>query len=453
MNRKRRKNVSFRNNNRSFLAILGDNKKYLMPAILVVAVIATVSIAVSANKRTVSEVQTSEEATEAATFEIPENAMEENAYPEVNALIEKYYTAAANGDADTISEIYKGLDDTELLKTVAASEYIEKFENITVYTKPGPKEGSYVAYVYNEVKLYDYDKDVPGFETMYICTDDSGNLYIDVDIADQGELDYLKQVNVQADVIDLNNKVASSYNEMVNSDEKLAELLTRMRSGLQVSVGEALATAEASTEASSADDASSEESTEPQQQTITRRVIKATDVINIRNSDSETADILDKTEKGQEFKELEALANGWSKVEYKGKTAYVKTEFFDVVSEETVAVDNSDADDAGKEEENSDAGTGTDTAGDDSKDKDKDKDKSDASKTEESGKVDSSAKTGDMVLTDSVKLRKGQSTETDALMTIYAGSTVKVIEQYSNGWAKVEYNKNTGYIKSEFIRQ
>jgi uncharacterized protein YgiM (DUF1202 family) len=28
-----------------------------------------------------------------------------------------------------------------------------------------------------------------------------------------------------------------------------------------------------------------------------------------------------------------------------------------------------------------------------------------------------------------------------------------VIEQYENGWAKVEYNKKTGYIKSQYLRQ
>ena len=57
-----------------------------------------------------------------------------------------------------------------------------------------------------------------------------------------------------------------------------------------------------------------------------------------------------------------------------------------------------------------------------------------------------------MTVTDAVKLRKGQGTDTEALATIYAGSTVNVVEQYANGWAKVEYNKKTGYIKSEFLK-
>ena len=316
MRKKRKDNKSWRNNTNSFLAILGDNKKYLMPAVLLIAVALTVFIALNANKRATEVAQTNSAATEVSVLEVPEVTMEENAYPEVNALVEKYYEASAAGDADTISEIYRGLDETEILKAVAASEYIEKIENIVVYTKPGPREGCYVAYVYNEVKLYDYDGDVPGLETMYICTDDDGTLYINGDIADATEIDYLKQINVQSDVVDLNNKVATSYNEMVSGDEKLAELLFKMRSGLQISVGEALATAEASAPEESAAEASSEEK-EPDTITVTKRVIKATDVVNIRSSDSVTADTLDKTTKGQEFKELERLDNGWSKVEYK----------------------------------------------------------------------------------------------------------------------------------------
>ncbi len=437
--------TNWRNEKKDIFEILGDNKKYLMPAILVVAVIITVVIAVSANKRTTQEVQTTVATVENSGFEIPEATMEENAYPDVNALVEKYYTASADGDADTLAQIYKGLDETEILKAVAASEYIEKFENITVYTKPGPVEGSYVAYVYNEVKLYEYDGNVPGLETLYICTDDNGNLYINGDIADANELDYLKQINVQSDVIDLNNKVASSYNEMVSGDEALAELLTRMRSGLQVSVGEALATSEASTPDESALE-SSEEEQESSETTVTTRVIKATDVVNIRSSDSETADILDKTTIGQEFKELEALANGWSKVEYKNAVAYVKTEFFEIVSEETTVVENA-TEDASTQEDNADAATSASSS---------DASASSSSSTQSAStgatdKKDTTAKTGKMVVQETVRLRKEASTDSDILETLYAGASVEVTEQYASGWAKVTYKNKTGYIKSEFL--
>ncbi len=446
MARKRKNDITnWRNDKKDIFEILGDNKKYLMPAILVLAVIITVIIAVSANKRAAEKVQNSVATEEVSTYEIPDATMEENAYPEVNELIDKYYTAMANGDSDTLSKIYKGLDETEILKSVAASEYIDKFDNITVYTKPGPVEGSYVAYVYNEVKLFDYDGNVPGLETLYICTDDSGDLYINGDIADSNELDYLKQINVQSDVIDLNNKVASSYNEMVSGDEALAELLTRMRSGLQVSVGEALATSEASTSDESTEEASVEE--EPDQITVTSRIIKATDVINIRSSDSETADILDKTTTGQEFKELEALANGWSKVEYKNSVAYVKTEFFEVVSEEKAIVDNPNKNKDTQEDQEAGAAASASTDASAAASSET----GTAASTEASTSAKVSTKTGKMTVKETVKFRKGQGTDTEVLATIYAGDTVNVVEQYANGWAKVEYNKKTGYVKSEFL--
>ncbi len=423
MGKKKKDTVSYRNNDKSLLAILGDNKKYFMPVIFFLAVVATIVIALCANRRTKEESQKPEDAELAATYEIPEVAMEENAYPEINALVEKYYNASASGDVETIEEIYKGLEDTELLKAVAASEYIEDYENIVVYTKQGPVPGSYVAYVYNEVKLFEYDKTVPGLETLYICTDENGNLYINGDIADGNEIEYLKQINVQADVIDLNNKVASQYNEMVSSDETLAELLTQMRSGLQVSVGEALASSEASSamalavEEASVEEEPAAEATNTGVTTVTTHTIRSTDVVNIRSSDSETADIISKTSKGQEFTQVEALANGWSKIEFNNGYAYVKTEFFEVVGEETTEV-------AAEGGEN----------------------------TEETTQQAAGAKTGKMTVTDTVRLRKGQSTDTEVVTTIYAGATVDVKEQYANGWSKVVYNKSTGYIKSEYLR-
>lgn len=452
MKKKKNDITNWRNEKKDIWAILGDNKKYLMPAILIVAVAVTIVVAVSANKRAAQVAQSTASTSEVSTYEIPDVTMEENAYPDVNALVEKYYAALAEGDEQTLLQIYRGLDETEILKSVAASEYIEKFDNITVYTKPGPVEGSYAAYVYNEVKLYDYDGYLPGLETLYICTDENGDLYFNGDIADANEIEYLKQINVQADVIDLNNKVASSYNEMVSADEKLAEILTKMRSALQVSVGEALATSEGSSteEEDGSAEASEEESTEPEVKTVTTRTIKATDVINIRSSDSETADVLDKTEKGQEFKELEALANGWSKIEYKGKTAYVKTEFFDIVSTETVEVENTEDDSTQEADAESSAAASSASSTEASTAASTASSTASSSASTSASKV-SSAKTGKMTVKESIKFRKEASTESEAMATIYGGETVNVIEQYSNGWAKIEYNKKTGYIKSEFL--
>lgn len=455
MKRKKKNNdfTNWRKEKKNIIAVFEDNKKLLMPIILGIAVIITVVIALSANRRAVKQSGTDENVTPEHIYEITDAAMEENEDPEIRKLIDTYYKACADGDVEAVKSIYKGLDDTEILKSVAASKYVEEFRNIKVYTKPGPVEGSFLAYVYNEVKLYEYDKLLPGLDSMYIRTSDDGSYYFNGDVADNAELQYIKKMNVQADVIDLNNKVASQYNEMVKSDEALAEYLDKMSKDLQISVGEALASAEAaSTMQESATEATTEEQ-EEKPQTVTTYTIRATDVINIRSSDSETAEVIDKTERGQEFKQLEALANGWSKIEYKGKTAYVKTEFFEVVGEETVEVptgetaqeEPKEAEDTteNKAEEDKDAKT----ADADKADADKNKDTAD-NNTADSGK---SVSAGKHQVKDTVRFRKGQSTDSESLGNIYKGDTVNVVESYADGWTKIEYNKKTGYIKTEFI--
>ena len=159
----------------------------------------------------------------------------------------------------------------------------------------------------------------------------------------------------------------------------------------------------------------------------TTHTIRATDVVNIRSSDSETADIISKTARGDEYKQLEALANGWSKIEYNGGVAYVKTEFFEVVGEETVEVENETQTETDNNQENTTTSTTSANNGVKSTD------------------------TGKMTVSDTVRLRESQSTDSEVLTMIYSGSTVNVIEQYANGWAKVEYDKKKGYIKSEFL--
>ena len=118
--------------------------------------------------------------------------------------------------------------------------------------------------------------------------------------------------------------------------------------------------------------------------------------------------------------EIEAQANGWSKIEYNGEEAFVKTEFFERVDNGTEAGETQ-ADTASGSSSNSTDGNAT-------------------------SKVESKKIKGD-----SVRLRKGQGTDSAILATMDKGSTVKVIEEYSNGWSKVEYDGQTGYIKSEFI--
>lgn len=437
-NNKKNDPNKFRDEKHNILELIVDNKKLVMPIILVIAVVITIVIAVRANKKVTEETQSVQDLSAAAassTYEVPEVDLELNAYADVNELITKYFQANADGDVDTISSIYAGLDETTKIKIREVSNYIESYPTVDVYTKPGPVDGSYVVYAYTQVKLNDYEQTIPGMETMYVCTNEEGSLYINGDVVDDNVMDYIMEISLQDDVVDLNNKVAAEYNDMISNDTELATLLSDIKSNVEVSVGETLA-ASASSESSeetdeseaAASEASSEETTEPETTTVTTRVLKATEVVNVRSSDSTTAEVLGKTAIGDEYTELESLANGWSKIEYNGSTAYVKTEFFEVVSETTEEVTTETETETTEEETTEET-------------------------TEEETTVNTSTKTGKMQVTETVRLRKSESTDSEVLTTIYKGSTVNVIEQYANGWAKVEYDSKTGYIKAEFLDQ
>ena len=421
MKRKKRNQVTgWRNDRQGVLAVFADNKKFLMPGIFFVAVLITVAVVHKANGMASESALVVNKASMGEIKEVEEIQMEECKDQKIIDLVNTYYQAQAEGNKDVVNSIYKGLDDTQGLKAQAISQFIEKYESITVYTKPGPVPHSYIAYVYNMVKLVDYDKALPGLETLYICTDENGELYFDAYSEDKMIIDYIKSLSVQSDVIDLNNKVASEYNEMINADENLAAQLTSMRKDLQSAMGEAMvnqANADASTE-DAGEAASEEASQEPEAPTT--HTIKAREVVKIRKGDSTDTEELGKTEAGQELVEIEAQPNGWSKIEYNGGEAFVKTEFFDRVDDQN----DSTADDSSKT--------------------------TDANNTTDSGNGNLGNK---KVKNDAVNLRKGQGTDSAVLACLDKGSTINVLENCDNGWSKVEYQGQTGYIKTEFIEQ
>ena len=398
--------------------MFADNKKFLMPGIFFVAVLITVAVAHKANSMASESALIVNKASMGEVKEIEDIKMEECKDQKIIDLVNSYYQAQAEGNKDVVNSIYKGLDDTQGLKAEAISRFIEKYESITVYTKPGPVPNSYIAYVYNMVKLVDYDKALPGLETLYICTDENGELYFDAYSEDKMIIDYIKSLSVQSDVIDLNNKVASEYNEMINADENLAAQLTAMRKDLQAAMGEAMVNqANGDASADDAGEAASEE-TSQEPEAPTTHTIKAKEVVKIRKGDSTDTEELGKTEAGQELVEIEAQPNGWSKIEYNGGEAFVKTEFFDRIDDQADNGQN---------------------------------DTSDA--TESDNAADSAdGKTGNKkIKNDAVNLRKGQGTDSAVLACLDKGATVNVIENSDNGWSKVEYQGQTGYIKTEFI--
>ena len=253
-----------------------------------------------------AETLTAETESQTAETEAAYVPLEENAYPEINALIEQYYQAAAEGDIDMINSIKDYSEQTELLQIQEKSNYLEGYEDINCYTKPGPEENSYVVYASYYAKFKDIDRRVCGLNTFVVCQNDNGEYYIHDCTNDETMREYRISVTKQDDVVELFNRVQVEYNEAVTEDEELAAFLTQLSEDLKASVGDALAELETETQteetaAEETEEAGSEAESTEAENAGEGSLVEAVDVVNIRSSDSETADVLGKAQVGDTF--------------------------------------------------------------------------------------------------------------------------------------------------------
>ena len=378
--------------------VLLNNLRVLIPAAVALAIVICVILVISARKKTAAQqaAQTQESGPAVETVE-----MKLNAYEDLNALIETYFDAYAEGDTETLSQITNGLDDEDLMRIQEISKFIDYYTTIDVYSKDGLYPGTYIVYAYTEEMLMDYANAVPGLTTMYVSTDDDGNLYIDAGTQSDDVTNYIQTVTVQDDAIDLNNRVAAEYNDLIAGDPDFDNYLDQITETVNIAVAQRLA--QQASEEQAAQEAQSEEIQEPEEEAQPTYLV-AQDVVNIRDQASQEGEILSQTAVGDKYELLESLSSGWSRISYDGKDAYVMTQFFNV--------ENSD----GTQEQ---AGT-----------------------TEVIGTAE---------VKESVRMRDAANTNANVIMTLYTGATVEVTGT-SGDWTAVIYNGQAGYIKSEFLK-
>lgn len=441
-------NKSIRDRIEDFKEWISEHAKIVMPIVLIICVAITVFVAINANRRAAAEVEaqladmpvSTAEPIQEGEQEVPQLELEENAYPEVNTLISNYYKAMAEGDVDAVVSMNEYVEEREKLRIREMSKYTEDYPELTVYTKKGPVEGSYLAYIYSKMKFTEYDQLVPGLQAFYICTDENGDCYINGGEDNSVVVQYIKDVSLQEDVVDLYNRVNVEYNEMVENDGELGAYLYDLSERIDVSVGEALAKAEADAakqqeeeaaaqenEAENSDEAEGGEENGTdgegaQSQELaaaTVKKVKATNVVNIRSSDSETADRLGKAQVGDEFTLLEERGNGWSKITFEGRDAFIKSEYLELASEEPAAGNTA------AQAENTAQTAAAQTA--------------------------SSGNGGTVTVKTSVNVRKSASEDGEKLGLAYEGDKLELVMKQADGWTRVKYNGQTAFVKSDYV--
>ena len=385
------------------------HNKVVLPAVVVVAVAITVSVSLSLSNRHKEAQQeaeiasaASETATETATEEVPLVANEEGA---IYTLIATYYNAMATGDEETLRSVCDEISDKDMYRYVELSQYIDYYPTLEIYTKTGPEEGSVIAYVYYKISFVGHEEEVPGYQALYICTNDQGGLYIKRGENSEEVNEYIKTVSTQDDVVEFNNKITVEYNELMVDHPEVLQYISELDSQVSIAVGEKLANqvaaetqvAEAGTEEGSTDgqDTQTENGEQQEAEDQGPQYVITTTTVNVRSSDSEQADKLGKVSGGTKLQVLEQRPNGWTKVDYEGKEGYIKTEFLQLAE----------------------SAAGTETI-------------------------------GTVTATTNINVRASASETADRLGVLSGGDSAELVGTEGD-WSKIKYNGQIGYVKSE----
>lgn len=407
------------------------HSKIVFPVIVIAAVAVTVAVALSAgNKDKLEEgADQTTDSTDATDSELPSGdediPMVANEDSAISELIYKFYNAMGTGEVEDLESSCDEIATQDLLKYQERAKYIDHYSTIEIYTKPGPETGSTIVFVYYKVVFVDHPEELPGYTAYYVCTDDQGNLYIKRGEVDDSVNEYIGKVMSQDDVVELNNKVALEYSDLMSEHPELLEYLSELDTQVNTAVGVELAdqnsddsadgTTQTEAGAEGADQAETGADTAAQggdtgstdtgagEETPAENTVQyatATTTVNVRSSDSENADKMGKVPGGTQVQVLEQKVNGWTKISFEGKEGYVKSEFLQASSTES---------------------------------------------------AEGMTSIGTVTATTNINIRSSASESADKIGVLAGGDSAELLSK-DNGWCQIKYNGKVGYVKSDYVQ-
>ena len=429
--------------------ICSKYKKYIATGAMLILLAVVVSTSQKANgSKDPAETKVTQDTESDDTDNTQE--VEVNAYPQINALFEEYYKSYAKGDTKEIEKIAFPISDTEKSYIQSYSKCIESYEDINCYTKNGAAEGEYAVIVVTQMKFPDISSTAPEMASFYVRRDEKGNFYIDNAYSSFNQ-DYKEnsmdvQINTlltefgeNEDIIAMQKDVWKELDKAVEKDEDLNTMVyTTMPNTLAewVASFSPQTTADDEKDTGEKDDSKKDNEQNDNNQNDDKnkdheqpdvntddneqkddntennsnhgskddtntsektRTAYAKTKVNMREKRSTESEILQTLNAGTKVTIHGTSKDGWFKVTCKGKTGYISKEY--IVS--------------------------------------------DPSKVQVQKRT-AYAKT-------KVNMRKKQSTDSDVVQTLKAGTKVMIYGKSKDGWFRVRSKGKFGYVKKEYI--
>ena len=278
---------------------------------------------------------------------------ETDQYAEINTLMENYYASYASGNTGEMLEFANPISDMEKSYISMYSQYIEKYNNITCYTKTGADDSSFIVIVAFDLKYKNVDTAAPGLDCFYVSP---FNMSYQENPIDDTIRQLISDFQNGADIIALQANVQTRYEDAVNADANLQNLL-------EVTIPNAVSeweiqqqqlaeqkAQEAANQVAQQDQTEQQiqqpdppitdqpvqqpEVTQPDQTQVAdtteveqKAWVYATETMNIRQEPNEQSAVLASAFQGSELRQLAVTANGWVKVKTGDIVGYVKSEY------------------------------------------------------------------------------------------------------------------------------
>jgi len=144
--------------------------------------------------------------------DLPVYNLQKDAYPEIKKLFQDFYKAKNDRDIEAIKKLLSDSTKVDSKEDIQKkTQYIESYDKITTYTKKGYAEGTYIVYVYHEIKFTGINTAAPGLSKFYVITDQSNKLKIFSEKMDKTVQTYFDSRNNDNDVkaiIDMTNELS-----------------------------------------------------------------------------------------------------------------------------------------------------------------------------------------------------------------------------------------------------
>lgn len=350
---------------------------------------------------------------------------------ELDALINDYYVAYADGDTETISSIATPVSEQEISYIKFYSAYIDSFNDIKIYTKQGLTADSYLVTTEVELKYADIDTPAPGLDFFYVETNEDGKLFINntygsfnqnnnIYEMDSEVSDLISVFIRQQDLLDMEADIQDAYTKALESDSALntfmSETLPAAHAQWHKDYDAEVAAAEeeakkAEEEAAAAaeEEAKAQAEAEEEANSYTG---KTNAKANVREAADKNSTKLGSIKSGVAIK-IYGEEGDFYKFDYNGTKAYI--------TKDAVTLDSASDNDTTEQ-------------------------------TSETANASALTEGTEITLDSTINIRSQMDSSSSKVAVAYAGEKVTVVMSYAEGWTKVKYGKKEGYIRTDLLQ-